>query len=851
MANPAAEVRARVLAAHPEAVVVERGRNSLKHRLADAPNGRQRFALDSAVGPLHYQDGEWQEIDTAFLPSVAPWNWEMVHAGFQVRALSRLDAGQVIEYRNGSEWVRFQPMALQYSNALDQIQPISMPANLDAAVDDDTLTWPNGYGSGVSISWQAQTARLAKRLTIDNSATLPPVEQFILDGGEPVLELNFIFAYSKGVTPWINGEPWDQKQCATQGLVEFRDGDGNILWWFNLPRSWDAEGNQQLGTFRFKRVGNALYVSHRVPLGFVQTATYPLVVDVDVDEQVGAGADDANEQDDDSGFSSTEPYITISPSPVPSLRKNAGFRFTTVGVPADATVGVAYLSVWVVSTTFDDPCVDILGNDVDDANNFSVEADVTSRARTSESVPWIDTGIGAEFQPSPSIVDVVQEIVDRDGWANNQAMVIFLDPRSSGSGNLRFRMYETASANAAKLHIEYTAGGAPQTLTPDPVVAVAAVPSPVLGLVLTLALATAVATAAVPSPALSLALTLTPTPVAASAAVPSPVITQGNTLTPNPVVAQAAVPGPLLGSEYALAPTPAVASAAVPSPALSLVRTLTPDPVVATASVPSPATSLALTLTPTPAIAQAVVPSPSIGAITLEPTSVVAIAVVPSPVITQGNTLTPTPAVAQAAVPSPVLGLTRTLTPDPAIAIAAAPSPALTSLVALTPSPATATAAVPQPALALVRTLTPDPAAAIAIVPSPAMSLILALVPNPAIATAALPSPALSLALALAPTSVVATAVVPEPGIDILLLILQLTPAIAVAIVPTPFLDVVEIAAPPIGPFTLLQILKEARQMAEEDRRRSPVACPKCGEPLDENKQGTLNCPMGHWQSFR
>ncbi len=36
MARPAAEARAKVKAAHPGAVVVERRRNSVKHRLADA-----------------------------------------------------------------------------------------------------------------------------------------------------------------------------------------------------------------------------------------------------------------------------------------------------------------------------------------------------------------------------------------------------------------------------------------------------------------------------------------------------------------------------------------------------------------------------------------------------------------------------------------------------------------------------------------------------------------------------------------------------------------------------------------------------------------------------------------------
>ncbi|KKN19506.1 hypothetical protein LCGC14_0944930, partial [marine sediment metagenome] len=335
MANPAAEARAKVKAAHPEAAVVQRGRNSIKHRLADHPDGRQRYALDVAIGPYHYGPASDQEIDTALVPSTAPWDWEMTKAGFEVRALSNLSAGQVIEYRNGSEWVRFQPMALQYSNDLNQIQQISMPQAVDAAVDDDTLTWADGYGPGRSLSWQAQTARLAKLLTIGSLADLPAVDQFILDGGTPVLELNLIFAHSAGVTPYVNGQPWSKGDRNTQGLVEFRDGQGNILWWFNLPRSWDTEDNEQLGTFRFKKQGNSLYVSHRVPLSFVQGAVYPLYVDTVVDEQVGTGTDDAYQGE---GGSLNNAGNTMFTGDIAGTVYNSGYRFQTVNVPQGDTI---------------------------------------------------------------------------------------------------------------------------------------------------------------------------------------------------------------------------------------------------------------------------------------------------------------------------------------------------------------------------------------------------------------------------------------------------------------------------------------------------------------------------------
>lgn len=42
-------------------------------------------------------------------------------------------------------------------------------------------------------------------------------------------------------------------------------------------------------------------------------------------------------------------------------------------------------------------------------------------------------------------------------------------------------------------------------------------------------------------------------------------------------------------------------------------------------------------------------------------------------------------------------------------------------------------------------------------------------------------------------------------------------------------------------------IVKEAQKLAEEERVE--IACPKCGTPLDVNKVGVRNCPMGHWRS--
>jgi hypothetical protein len=51
-----------------------------------------------------------------------------------------------------------------------------------------------------------------------------------------------------------------------------------------------------------------------------------------------------------------------------------------------------------------------------------------------------------------------------------------------------------------------------------------------------------------------------------------------------------------------------------------------------------------------------------------------------------------------------------------------------------------------------------------------------------------------------------------------------------------------------MGNEQLLGIIKEAKQMAEEESRRPLVYCPICGDVLDKNKAGILNCRWGHWR---
>ncbi|GGQ83804.1 hypothetical protein [Streptomyces flaveolus] len=46
----------------------------------------------------------------------------------------------------------------------------------------------------------------------------------------------------------------------------------------------------------------------------------------------------------------------------------------------------------------------------------------------------------------------------------------------------------------------------------------------------------------------------------------------------------------------------------------------------------------------------------------------------------------------------------------------------------------------------------------------------------------------------------------------------------------------------------LLDIVREAVDLAREERDRDPVACPNDGEPLEAGPDGDLYCPWDGWR---
>jgi hypothetical protein len=207
-------------------------------------------------------------------------------------------------------------------------------------------------------------------------------------------------------------------------------------------------------------------VEHRIPIAWLQAADYPIEVDTTIDEQVGASTDDA--------FQATSDAMTLAGTLIlcDATTEHLGFRWTTVAVPAGATIDSAWMSVWLFSTTNDEPQHRLRGELAADPGTFTTASNnIDSRSRTTAAINWDSANLGAngnEWQWGSSagnptaggnIKSIIQEIIDQGGWAENNALVLITEQHTGDSArDLGALTYDENTTHAAKLHIEYTAG---------------------------------------------------------------------------------------------------------------------------------------------------------------------------------------------------------------------------------------------------------------------------------------------------------------------------------------------------------------------------------------------------------
>jgi len=135
----------------------------------------------------------------------------------------------------------------------------------------------------------------------------------------------------------------------------------------------------------------------------------------------------------------------------------SGMVFRNVEIPRGAVIVSARLKICAHTDQLTDITFGkIEAESADNAASFSISRHITSLPRISTSVHWdlIEPWSPDTWYESPDIADIIQEVIDRDGWSANNSLAIIYSSRSEG-GYRNFSSYDRGSDYAPKLEITY------------------------------------------------------------------------------------------------------------------------------------------------------------------------------------------------------------------------------------------------------------------------------------------------------------------------------------------------------------------------------------------------------------
>jgi VCBS repeat-containing protein len=134
-------------------------------------------------------------------------------------------------------------------------------------------------------------------------------------------------------------------------------------------------------------------------------------------------------------------------------------RFTGIDIPQGAIITAASIQFQTDETDSVATSLEIRGQDADDTATFTSEdGNISSRPVTAASVDWApaawtSVGEAGADQRTPDLSQIIQEIVDRPGWASGNAMAIIV----TGTGERTAESYNGSPSSAPLLHIEFDA----------------------------------------------------------------------------------------------------------------------------------------------------------------------------------------------------------------------------------------------------------------------------------------------------------------------------------------------------------------------------------------------------------
>jgi hypothetical protein len=135
-----------------------------------------------------------------------------------------------------------------------------------------------------------------------------------------------------------------------------------------------------------------------------------------------------------------------------------GLQFKNITIPPDAIITHASLSFTAKGIDFTPAQFTFQAEAVDNSEIFtSTKKSLSSRTTTIATVDWLDVPAWqakGEIHQTPDLSSIIQEVVDRSEWLNNNSLSIIV----SGTGHRSAESFDSSALQAPLLHLEFTTG---------------------------------------------------------------------------------------------------------------------------------------------------------------------------------------------------------------------------------------------------------------------------------------------------------------------------------------------------------------------------------------------------------
>jgi len=478
--------------------------------LPDHPDGRKRYRVGGQIGPIHYRNDPFSDIEAykeidleVHLTPTEAWDAACETNGFQVRLWqNRVIAGRTVRYiaqfRRGGKWIGMAPVALRYVNTAGQTQLISTAQAVGAPVIDNdayTVTWANVFGAGIDFRYNLQPDCFFKTLIVRQKSALPAptigtaglrleIVMAVAWDANAKAANGFAAATTTGdFSDVITGIDAPDEEVADPVVFSFRDLLLRDHWWLQKPRAWDSfagdettPGPHEIGvSWKLRRKGSQVFALLSVPASALNAAqtVYPVFMDSTpiTEHQVAASADDGQSGGGthpgqyNYGITGATLYFGATTSDFYAV----GLRFQTIPISQGATIDSAKITVNSHFSQTSQLNATVYCEDVDSALAFNG----TNRspynayaAHTTNSAAWSITAAWTENvgYDSVDISSPVGAVIGRATWVlDNNLVVLLVNTSTSLPGESLFRYLhawdENGNVSGAKFNCSYTEGG--------------------------------------------------------------------------------------------------------------------------------------------------------------------------------------------------------------------------------------------------------------------------------------------------------------------------------------------------------------------------------------------------------